>query len=207
MGTPLVTDLDRNNRCRRTRVCLVEIFFRNISPREKEKKTYGGGGGGITIPGVHLTPLHLNSTPLNTFTQSSLAQLLTLTRLHVGVSDGFYFGSLRMLGQVERFAFAFCRRLDYRHNNKTERQITSHSMTSHKSAEIVPVKRVRRRYHSRRTNILRFAGSAYLQSMDFQREPQSKHHLYFLDCFFFTSWPTRPNPTHIANANPDPHPS
>ena len=24
-------------------------------------------------------------------------------------------------------------------------------------------------------------GSAYLQSMDFQREPQSKHHLYFLD--------------------------
>ena len=44
MGTPLVTDLDRNNRCRRTRVCLVEIFFRNISPREKEKKTYGGGG-------------------------------------------------------------------------------------------------------------------------------------------------------------------
>ena len=21
--------------------------------------------------------------------------------------------------------------------------------------------------------------------MDFQREPQSKHHLYFLDCFFF----------------------
>ena len=25
--------------------------------------------------------------------------------------------------------------------------------------------------------------------------------------FFFTSWPTRPNPTHIANANPDPHPS
>ena len=28
-------------------------------------------------------------------------------------------------------------------------------------------------------------GSAYLQSMDFQREPQSKHHLYFLDCFFF----------------------
>ena len=50
-------------------------------------------------------------------------------------------------------------------------------------------------------------GSAYLQSMDFQREPQSKHHLYFLDCFFFTSWPTRPNPTHIANANPDPHPS
>ena len=38
-------------------------------------------------------------------------------------------------------------------------------------------------------------GSAYLQSMDFQREPQSKHHLNFLDCFFFTSWPTRPNPT------------
>ena len=35
-------------------------------------------------------------------------------------------------------------------------------------------------------------GSAYLQSMDFQREPQSKHHLYFFDCFFFTSWPTRP---------------
>ena len=35
-------------------------------------------------------------------------------------------------------------------------------------------------------------GSAYLQSMDFQREPQSKYHLYFLDCFFFTSWPTRP---------------
>ena len=33
-------------------------------------------------------------------------------------------------------------------------------------------------------------GSAYLQSMDFQREPQSKHHLYFLDCSFFTSWPT-----------------
>ena len=50
-------------------------------------------------------------------------------------------------------------------------------------------------------------GSAYLQSMDFQREPQSKRHLYFLDCFFFTSWPTRPNPTHIAHANPDPHPS
>ena len=50
-------------------------------------------------------------------------------------------------------------------------------------------------------------GSAYLQSMDFQKEPQSKHHLYFLDCFFFTSWPTRPNPTHIANANPNPHPS
>ena len=50
-------------------------------------------------------------------------------------------------------------------------------------------------------------GSAYLQSMDFQREPQSKHHLYFLDHYFFTSWPTRPNPTHIANANPDPHPS
>ena len=24
-------------------------------------------------------------------------------------------------------------------------------------------------------------GSAFLQSMDFQREPQSKHHLYFLD--------------------------
>ena len=48
-------------------------------------------------------------------------------------------------------------------------------------------------------------GSAYLQSMDFQREPQSKHHLYFLDCFLFTSSPTRPNPTHIANANPDPH--
>ena len=36
------------------------------------------------------------------------------------------------------------------------------------------------------------SGSAYLQSMDFQREPQSKYHLYFLDCFFFTSWPTRP---------------
>ena len=34
--------------------------------------------------------------------------------------------------------------------------------------------------------------SAYLQSMDFQREPQSKHHLYILDCCFFTSWPTRP---------------
>ena len=30
-------------------------------------------------------------------------------------------------------------------------------------------------------------GGAYLQSMDFQREPQSKHRLYFLDCFFFTS--------------------
>ena len=51
------------------------------------------------------------------------------------------------------------------------------------------------------------SGAYYLQSMDFQREPQSKHHLYFLDCFLFTSWPTRPNPTHIANANPDPHPS
>ena len=48
-------------------------------------------------------------------------------------------------------------------------------------------------------------GSAYLQSMDFQREPQSKHHLHFLDCFFLPLGqpdPTRPNPTHIANANP-----
>ena len=38
-------------------------------------------------------------------------------------------------------------------------------------------------------------GSAYLQSMDFQREPQSKHHLYFLDCFFLPLGqpdPTRP---------------
>ena len=34
-----------------------------------------------------------------------------------------------------------------------------------------------------------------VQSMDFQREPQSKRHLYFLDCFFFTSWPTRPDST------------
>ena len=38
-------------------------------------------------------------------------------------------------------------------------------------------------------------GSAYLQSMDFQRKPQSKHHLYFLDCFFLPHGqpdPTRP---------------
>ena len=33
----------------------------------------------------------------------------------------------------------------------------------------------------------KYSGSAYLQSMDFQRESQSKHHLYFLDCFFVTS--------------------
>ena len=41
----------------------------------------------------------------------------------------------------------------------------------------------------------RVYGSAYLQSMDFQREQQSKHHLYFLDCFclsFGQPDPTRP---------------
>ena len=49
--------------------------------------------------------------------------------------------------------------------------------------------------------------SAYLQSMDFQREPQSKHHLYFLIVFFLPLDQPVPNPTHIANAHPDPHPS
>ena len=65
----------------------------------------------------------------------------------------------------------------------------------------------RYRLKNRYRGVPRILGSAYLQSMDFQREPQSKHHLYFLDCFFFTSWPTRPNPTHIANANPTPTPA
>ena len=45
---------------------------------------------------------------------------------------------------------------------------------------------------AKRAALLPKRGGAYLQSMDFQREPQSKHHLYIVDCFFFTSWPTRP---------------